>query len=51
MRARWLLEDGTLFEGESFGAEGEVVGEVLFNTGMTGYPGGATDALETTDLR
>jgi len=43
MRARLLLEDGTLFEGESFGAEGEVVGEVVFNTGMTGYQKVLTD--------
>jgi carbamoyl-phosphate synthase small subunit len=43
MRARLLLEDGTLFEGESFGAEGEVVGEVVFNTGMTGYQEVLTD--------
>ncbi|MDQ0337579.1 carbamoyl-phosphate synthase small subunit [Caldalkalibacillus uzonensis] len=32
-----LLEDGTEFAGQSFGAEKEVVGEVVFNTGMTGY--------------
>jgi len=31
------LEDGTVFEGESFGAPGEAVGEVVFNTGMAGY--------------
>jgi len=43
MRARLLLEDGTLFEGESFGAEGESVGEVVFNTGMTGYQEVLTD--------
>ncbi len=37
MQAKLYLEDGTLFEGISFGAEGEQVGEVVFNTGMTGY--------------
>lgn len=31
------LEDGTRFEGESFGAAADVIGEVVFNTGMTGY--------------
>ncbi|MFC6331336.1 glutamine-hydrolyzing carbamoyl-phosphate synthase small subunit [Paenibacillus septentrionalis] len=37
MQARLLLEDGTLFTGVSFGAETEKIGEVVFNTGMTGY--------------
>lgn len=37
MQARLLLEDGTLFTGLSFGAETEKIGEVVFNTGMTGY--------------
>ncbi|MBD8496791.1 glutamine-hydrolyzing carbamoyl-phosphate synthase small subunit [Paenibacillus arenosi] len=37
MQAKLLLEDGTLFTGPAFGAEGESVGEVVFNTGMTGY--------------
>ncbi|CAM2825797.1 carbamoyl phosphate synthase small subunit [Paenibacillus sediminis] len=37
MQARLLLEDGTLFTGKSFGAEGETTGEVVFNTGITGY--------------
>lgn len=32
-----ILKDGTIFEGESFGAEVNVAGEVVFNTGMTGY--------------
>jgi carbamoyl-phosphate synthase small subunit len=31
------LEDGTLFQGEAFGISGESVGEVVFNTAMTGY--------------
>ena len=37
------LEDGTVFEGESFGAPGEAVGEVVFNTSMTGYQEVLTD--------
>lgn len=42
-QARLLLEDGTLFVGESFGAEGTSVGEVVFNTSMTGYQEIVTD--------
>ncbi len=38
-----LLEDGTFFEGMSFGAVGTVSGEVVFNTGMTGYQEVITD--------
>ncbi len=37
MEARLLLEDGSLFIGKAFGAEKESVGEVVFNTSMTGY--------------
>jgi len=37
MQARLLLEDGTVFTGLSFGAEGQTAGEVVFTTGMTGY--------------
>jgi len=36
-KALLVLADGALFEGISFGAEGETVGEVVFNTSMTGY--------------
>jgi carbamoyl-phosphate synthase small subunit len=43
MRAILLLEDGTLFEGEGFGAETTAIGEVVFNTGMTGYQEILTD--------
>lgn len=43
MKAFLLLEDGTVFEGNSFGMEGDVVGEVVFNTGMTGYQEILTD--------
>ena len=38
-----LLEDGTYFEGLSFGALGTISGEVVFNTGMTGYQEVITD--------
>jgi carbamoyl-phosphate synthase small subunit len=38
-----LLEDGTLFEGEAFGARGETSGEVVFNTSLTGYQEILTD--------
>ena len=37
------LEDGSLFEGVSIGATGETVGEVVFNTAMTGYQEILTD--------
>lgn len=37
------LEDGTRFEGKSFGYEGSASGEVVFNTAMTGYPESLTD--------
>lgn len=40
----WLaLEDGRVFEGEAFGAEGERTGEVVFNTSMMGYQEVITD--------
>ena len=32
-----VLEDGTVFEGKAFGADIDVTGEIVFNTGMTGY--------------
>ncbi|KAF1698202.1 carbamoyl-phosphate synthase small subunit [Pseudoxanthomonas jiangsuensis] len=38
-----VLEDGTVFEGESVGASGLSVGEVVFNTAMTGYQEIVTD--------
>ena len=43
MRAILALEDGTVFEGESLGAPGRTYGEVVFNTGMTGYQEILTD--------
>ena len=42
-KAVLALEDGTIFYGNSFGADGEVIGEVVFNTGMTGYQEVLTD--------
>ena len=41
--AKLALEDGTVFTGIGFGAEGEVSGEVVFNTSMTGYQEILTD--------
>ena len=41
--ARLILSDGTVFYGHSFGFEAETVGEVVFNTAMTGYPESLTD--------
>jgi carbamoyl-phosphate synthase small subunit len=41
--AKLVLEDGRVFSGESFGASGEITGEVVFNTSMTGYQEILTD--------
>jgi len=38
-----ILSDGTIFEGEPFGAKVDTDGEVVFNTGMAGYPESLTD--------
>jgi carbamoyl-phosphate synthase small subunit len=43
MRATLALENGTWFEGQAAGAEGETGGEVVFNTAMTGYQEILTD--------
>jgi carbamoyl-phosphate synthase small subunit len=43
MRAILALADGTVYEGEAFGATTTTVGEVVFNTGMTGYQEALTD--------
>jgi len=43
MQAMLALEDGTVFTGAAFGATGERWGEVVFNTGMTGYQEVLTD--------
>lgn len=42
-RAKIVFEDGRIFEGYSFGANGERTGEVVFNTSMTGYQEVLTD--------
>ncbi len=41
--AKLILKDGTEYEGESFGADLNSSGEVVFNTGMAGYPESLTD--------
>lgn len=38
-----ILENGQVFKGESFGAKGEVIGELVFTTGMVGYLETITD--------
>ena len=43
MKAKITLEDGSVFEGISFGAEKPVNGEVVFSTGMVGYTESLTD--------
>jgi len=43
LKARLVLEDGSVFNGYGFGALGRVVGEVVFNTGMVGYTEALTD--------
>ena len=46
-KARLVLEDGTVYEGTSFGYEKSVSGEVVFYTAMTGYPESLTDPSYT----
>ncbi|MCS7066705.1 MAG: glutamine-hydrolyzing carbamoyl-phosphate synthase small subunit, partial [Fimbriimonadales bacterium] len=43
MRAYLVLEDGSWYEGEALGVEGHTTGELVFNTGMTGYQEVLTD--------
>jgi len=43
MQATLALEDGRIFTGEGYGAPGEALGEVVFNTSLTGYQEIATD--------
>ena len=43
MIGKLILEDGSVFEGKSFGAAKDTSGEVVFSTGMTGYPESFTD--------
>ena len=42
-KAKLTLEDGSVFEGVSFGAEKNINGEVVFSTGMVGYTESLTD--------
>lgn len=42
-KAYLMLQNGMIFEGESFGAAGEATGEIVFTTGMTGYLETLTD--------
>ncbi len=43
MKGKLILKDGTTFEGTIFGAESSSSGEVVFSTGMVGYPESLTD--------
>jgi carbamoyl-phosphate synthase small subunit len=43
LKARLELEDGSVFHGYSFGSQRSIAGEVVFNTGMVGYPESLTD--------
>src|SRR5437867_2459067 len=43
MRAELVFQDGTRFAGDAFGCQRSVAGEVVFNTGMVGYPESLTD--------
>jgi carbamoyl-phosphate synthase small subunit len=45
--AKLALEDGTVYIGRAFGADGETTGEVVFNTSMTGYQEVLTDPSYT----
>ena len=46
-KIKLILEDGTVFEGKSFGYDKSVAGEVVFYTAMTGYPESLTDPSYT----
>lgn len=43
MKRYLILEDGSIFEGQAFGADTSTTGEVVFTTGMTGYQEAVTD--------
>ena len=43
VEASLILDDGTVIKGISFGAQKSIAGEVVFNTGMVGYPEALTD--------
>ena len=46
-KATLVMEDGNFFRGYAFAGEGEVFGEVVFNTGMSGYQEVLTDPSYT----
>lgn len=46
-KVKLILEDGTEFEGKSFGSEKSIAGEVVFYTAMVGYPESLTDPSYT----
>lgn len=46
-RAILVLEDGSVYEGYSFGIEADTYGEVVFNTSMVGYQEMLTDPSRT----
>jgi len=46
-----ILEDGTILEGGGVGFEGNVAGEVVFNTGMSGYAYADLSFLSRPDAR
>ena len=50
MKAILALEDGTLFEGTSFGADGESLGEVVFNTSITAIKKSSPTPVTTAKL-
>jgi len=50
MKTLIALEDGTIFEGRSFTGDGEAVGEIVFNTSMSGYQEVLTDPSYTGQL-
>ena len=43
MKRYLVLEDGSVYAGDAFGADRNTIGEVVFNTGMTGYQESITD--------
>ena len=48
--AKLALEDGTVYTGKAFGADGERFGEVVFNTSLTGYQEVLTDPSYTNQI-
>lgn len=43
MKVQLILEDGSIYKGYAFGYQGDTIGEIVFNTGMTGYQETITD--------